>query len=275
MAPIPTQIPLESSSRPSNSTRPPAPSRAGSRLPGAKYPAAYFAAGSCMGPSVYAIGASKCEGCIVMGSHRSMRAGSGHRRGWRSGVIVGVGMGFAVATVAGVGMASGTTGPTPSVYSAITPVTVLGRSLAADSNTDVTVAGVDSVPSNATSVQLSVTALSGTTTSSMYVYPTGATKPASPNVPRETGQTITIPVTVALGTGGKIRLTTDGGTVTIKVAVVGYFSPAPAPGSAGYAASVLTEQIADGANGGTTIASITVPAGLYEVHATASMSLDD
>jgi hypothetical protein len=62
------------------------------------------------------------------------------------------------------------------VYSAIAPVTVLGKSLAADSNTDVVVAGVDGVPSNATSVQLSVTALSGTTTSSMYVYPTGSTR---------------------------------------------------------------------------------------------------
>jgi len=209
-----------------------------------------------------------------VGQHSAARANSGQRQGWRRAAIVGVGACFVSATVIGVGLASGT--PTPSVYSAITPVTVLGRSLAADSNTDVGVAGVGSVPSNATSVQLSVTALSGTTTSSMYVYPTGSTKPTSANVRWATGQTITIPVTVAVGTSGKIRLTTDGGVVTIKVAVVGYFSPAPAAGSAGYAAFVLGPvEIASTANGGTTIASVTVPAGLYEVHATASMSLND
>jgi hypothetical protein len=202
-----------------------------------------------------------------MGQHSSARASSG-RSGWRRVAIVGVGAGFVAATVAGVGLASGTTSPTPSVYSAITPVTVLGKSLAADSNTDVTVAGVDSVPSNATSVQLSVTALSGTTTSSMYVYPTGATKPTSANVRWQTGQTITIPVTVAVGTSGKIRLTTDGGTVTIKVALVGYFSPGSA--NAGYAAGHSHESVTD--TGGT-IASLTVPAGTYEVNGKADMNL--
>ncbi len=207
-----------------------------------------------------------------MGQHSSARASSG-KSIWRRVAVVGIGVGLVSATVAGVGLASGT--PTPSVYSAITPVTVLGRSLAADSNTDVGVAGVGSVPSNATSVQLSVTALSGTTTSSMYVYPTGATKPTSANVRWTTGETVTIPVTVAVGTSGKIRLTTDGGVVTIKVAVVGYFSPAPAPGSAGYAASASNVQIANNTAGGTTIASVTVPAGTYEVQVTGTMNLQD
>jgi hypothetical protein len=203
-----------------------------------------------------------------MGNHRSVRAGSG-RWGWRRAAIVGVGVGFAYATVGVVGLASGTTSPTPSVYSAVTPVTVLGRSLAADSNTDVTVAGVGSVPSNATSVQLSVTALSGTTTSSMYVYPTGATQPTSANVRWQAGETVTIPVTVAVGTSGKVRLTTDGGTVTIKIAVVGYFSPGSAS-NPGYAAGHDHESISDTGN---TIASLTVPAGSYEVQGKADMNL--
>jgi hypothetical protein len=202
-----------------------------------------------------------------MGNHRSVRAGSG-RLGWRRAAIVGVGVGFAYATVGVVGLASGTTSPTPSVYSAIAPVTVLGRSLAADSNTDLTVAGVGSVPSNATSVQLSVTALSGTTTSSMYVYPTGATKPTSANVRWQTGETVTIPVTVAVGTSGKIHLSTDAGTVTVKVAVVGFFSPGSA--NAGYAVGHSHESITD--TGGT-IASLAVPAGTYEVQGKADMNL--
>jgi hypothetical protein len=207
-----------------------------------------------------------------MGQHTAARAGTG-RFGWRRAVIAGVSVGVAFGTVGVIGLASGTTSSTPSVYSAVTPVTVLGKSLAAGSNTDVTVAGVGSVPSNATSVQLSVTALSGTTTSSMYVYPTGATKPTSANVRWLTGQTVTIPVTVAVGTSGDVRLTTDAGTVTIKVAVVGYFSPAQAPGSAGYIYTNSAEPIAAIAGGGTTIATLTVPAGTYEVTATASMVL--
>jgi hypothetical protein len=135
-----------------------------------------------------------------MGGHRLVRSDSGSR-GWRRRLPGGR------AAVVGV----------------------------ADSNIDVAVAGVGSVPSNATSVQLSVTALAGTSTSSAYVYPTGATKPTSANVRWETGETVTIPVTVAVGTGGKIHFSTDAGTVTVKVAVVGYFSPASAPGSAGFA----------------------------------------
>jgi hypothetical protein len=150
------------------------------------------------------------------------------------------------------------------------PVTVLSKLLAAGSDTDVTVAGVGSVSSNATSVQLSVTALSGTTTSSMYVYPTGAIKPASANVRWQTGQTVTIPVTVAVGTSGKIRLSTDGGTVTVKVAVVGYFAPAGAPGSAGYIAESDSKAIGTSP---TVLGSLDVPAGTYDVQGKASLSL--
>jgi hypothetical protein len=214
-----------------------------------------------------------------MGGHRLVRANAGSQ-GWGRRVLggraglVGVGLAVVGTAVVGVGIASGTTSATPSVYSSVTPVTVLGKSLAADSNTDVAVAGVGSVPSNATSVQLSVTALSGTTTSSMYVYPTGATKPTSANVRWTTGEVVTIPVTVAVGTGGKVRLTTDGGTVTVKVAVVGYFSPAPASGSTGYVAT--TSNVPLGALlDPTTVVSLSVPAGTYTVLAKATMNTSD
>jgi hypothetical protein len=197
-----------------------------------------------------------------MGQHTSARAVSGQRRGWRRAAIAGISIGVAFGTFSVVGLASGTTTSTPSVYSSVAPVTVLGRSLAAHSNTDVAVAGIGSVPSNATSVQLSVTALDGTTTSSMYVYSTGATQPTSANVRWTTGEVVTIPVTVAVGTSGDIRLTTDGGTVTVKVAVVGYFSPASAPSGASYANHVgfltLTNTL-------TAVATLDLPAGSYQI----------
>jgi len=198
-----------------------------------------------------------------MGQHSSARARSG-RRMWHRVAILGAVVGFGYATIGVVGLASGTTSSTPSVYTAIAPVTVLGHSLAAHSNTDIGIAGGPIVPSDATSVQLSVTALSGTTTSSMYVYPTGATQPTSANVRWQTGETVTIPVTVAVGTNGDVRLTTDGGTVTVKVAVVGYFSPTAAPGGAGYITKVLLASLST-----TTapVATLTLPAGIYEVHA--------
>src|ERR1700722_9419455 len=129
-----------------------------------------------------------------MGQHTSARADSRQLRGWRRLVIAGVSVGVGYAAIGVVGIASGTTATNESAYTPIVPVTVLGRSLAPHSNTDFAVAGVDSVPSNATSVQLSVTALNGTTTSSMYVYPTGITQPTSANVRWETGQVVTIPV---------------------------------------------------------------------------------
>jgi hypothetical protein len=208
-----------------------------------------------------------------MGQHSSARAGSGHRRAWRRVAIAGVVAGVGYATIGLVGLASGTTTSTPSVYSSITPVTVLGKSLAAHSNTDVPIAGVGSVPSNATSVQLSITALNGTTTSSMYVYPSGATQPTSANVRWTTGEVVTIPVTVGVSAGnGDIRLTTDGGTVTVKVQVVGYFSPAPV--TTGYAATTEEDvQIQDTGADATTVASVDVPAGTYELQAKATMIL--
>ncbi len=204
-----------------------------------------------------------------MGGYRLVRSDSGSgsqgpgRRwfGGRAGVV-GVAVAVVGLTAVGVGIAEASSSAS-SVYSAIAPVTVLGRSLAAHSTTDVTVAGVGSVPSNATSVQLSVTALSGTTTSSMYVYATGDTKPTSANVRWQTGETVTIPVTVAVGTSGDVRLTTDGGVVTVKVAVVGYFSPTPPPGGASYVSRPVA---AVGVNNtATTVATLSVPAGSYEV----------
>jgi hypothetical protein len=148
------------------------------------------------------------------------------------------------------------------VYSAIAPFTVLGRSLAAHSNTDVGIAGLPEVPSNATALQLSVTALSGTTTSSMYVYATGSTQPTSANVRWQAGETVTIPVTVAVGTNGDVRLTTDGGVVTVKIAVIGYYSPAPPPGGTAYSEKVLSAGLSTTS---TALATVTVPAGTYDL----------
>jgi hypothetical protein len=199
-----------------------------------------------------------------MGDYQLVRADSGSGRRWLRGRALVAAVAVVGGTVAGVGIADATSS-VPSAYTAITPVTVLGRSLAAGSNTDVTVAGVGSVPSNATSVQLSVTALGGTATSSMYVYATGDTKPTSANVRWQTGEAVTIPVTVGVGMGGKIHLNTDTGTVTIKVAVVGYFSPATAPSGAGYATQA-TGPVAITALGGDML-DLSVPAGTYEVHA--------
>jgi hypothetical protein len=205
-----------------------------------------------------------------MGQHSSARVSSG-RWGWRRVAIVGAGAGLACATVAGVGIAS-TAGSTPSVYSAIAPTVVGQYSLAASGNKDVTVAGVDGVPSSATSVQLSVTALNGSATSSLYLYATGATQPSSANLRWNAGEVSTVPITTGVGTNGQIHLHNTTGTAQIKISVIGYY--APELGSAGYAATG-SGGIADFQDGGTTIVSLTVPAGTYEVQLTATMQSTD
>jgi hypothetical protein len=208
-----------------------------------------------------------------MGSHRSVREVSVPR--WRRVTIVGAGVAVACATVAGVGIASGTTSPTPSVYTSLAPTAVGQYSVAGGGNKDVTVAGVDGVPSSATSVQLSVTALNESATSSLYVYATGTTQPSSANLRWATGEVATAPITTAVGTNGQIHLHNTTGTAQIKISVIGYYSPAPASGGVGYGGTVGGDEIASTDNGGTIVSSVTVPAGTYAVEATASMSLID
>jgi hypothetical protein len=199
-----------------------------------------------------------------MGKHNSTD-GAIIRTPSRARTLLAVGVGFAIgaSTVAGGFAAASGSSSTPSVYSAIAPVNVFSRTLAGGSQTDFAVTG-GAVPANATSVVISATALNGTTTSSLYLYATGDTKPTSANLRWNAGQTVTVPIVVAVGTGGKVHVTPDTGSIAVKFSVVGYYSPAPASGSAAIASSVASVSLSSHP---LVIASIALPAGLYDVQA--------
>jgi hypothetical protein len=154
------------------------------------------------------------------------------RRRWRRRAVAVLSVLAVVGVAGGIAEATGGTSSPPSSYTAIAPTLLISTSLANNGTKDVLAAGVDGVPVAATSVQLSVTVLSGTAAGLLYIYPTGNTLPASANVRWLTGQTVTIPVTTAIGTGGKIHLLSETGTVSVKISIVGYYEALPTAGVA-------------------------------------------
>jgi hypothetical protein len=206
-----------------------------------------------------------------MGQHRSARttAGGTIRRLRRRTVAAGVGVAM-VALAGGIALAATDTNSSPSVYTAVSPTVVGQYNMVAGGNKDVPVAGVDGVPSSAISVQLSVTALNESATSSLYLYATGTTQPGSANMRWNASEVVTVPITTAVGTNGSIHLHNTTGTAQIKVSVIGYYSPANAASGAGYAGTANKIELGSE----TQVASIGVYPGTYEVQARADLNLD-
>ncbi|MBI2706591.1 MAG: S8 family serine peptidase [Actinobacteria bacterium] len=82
------------------------------------------------------------------------------------------------------------------------------------------------VPANATAVVLNVTAVGPTSASDLRIYPTGQLRPNTSNLNFTAGKTIPNLVIARVGTGGKIQIYNNAGSVNILADVVGYFSPA-------------------------------------------------
>ncbi|MEO8691977.1 MAG: hypothetical protein ABI658_00590 [Acidimicrobiales bacterium] len=92
-----------------------------------------------------------------------------------------------------------------------------------------TVAGVAGVPVDATGVLLNVTAVNGTDTSFLTVYPDGTARPNTSNLNWSDGAPHPNMVSVALGTGGAINFYNRTGQVDLIVDLAGYFTTAPTP----------------------------------------------
>ncbi len=92
------------------------------------------------------------------------------------------------------------------------------------------VAGVGGVPADATAVALNVTVTGSNAPSHLTVWPNGVSKPLTSNLNFSTGQTVPNMVVTKLGTGGKISIFNNLGTVHVIVDVVGYFGAGVAPG---------------------------------------------
>ncbi|MFZ4718834.1 MAG: DUF1501 domain-containing protein [Ilumatobacteraceae bacterium] len=102
--------------------------------------------------------------------------------------------------------------------------------LGAGTMAEVRVTGVGGVPSTGvTGVVLNVTAASATEATTLTVWPTGAAKPAGPNVSAGAGHGTANMVTVKPGALGRVNVANDLGAAHLVVDVVGYFRSTAAP----------------------------------------------
>jgi hypothetical protein len=83
---------------------------------------------------------------------------------------------------------------------------------------------VDGVPSSGvTAVVLNVTAVGGTASSFVIVYPDGQARPGTSNLDFAKGQTIANLVVVPVGADGKVDFYNDAGSVNLVADLDGYY----------------------------------------------------
>lgn len=149
----------------------------------------------------------------------------------------------------------------------ITPVRALdtrngtgGRTgaLGATQSFDLTVAGVNGVPPNATAVIINVTAVQPTAKGYATVWPTGVARPLAASLNLEIGQTKPNLVIAKVGTGGKISIYNHAGTCHYVGDVLGYMGPAGTGRHFALPAARLLDTTASGAGGAMTAASTRV-----------------
>jgi hypothetical protein len=130
----------------------------------------------------------------------------------------------------------------PSVVVPVTPFRLLdtrtgvgagGRTdpLGPDSTITVQVAGVGTIPTDATGVILNVTANAATASGYVTATPTGSARAETSVLNLTPGQDLPNMVTATLGTGGRLDLYNFTGSVHLIADVAGYLIPAGASGS--------------------------------------------
>ena len=119
--------------------------------------------------------------------------------------------------------------------------------IAARSSRTVPVAGVGShpVPSTAVAAVLNVTAVGGSTTSYLAVYPAGTPVPNVSSLNFVAGAVTPNLVTVTLGAGGAVSIYNSAGTVNVVVDVEGYFMPPVAETPAGEFHPIAPTRVCD------------------------------
>ncbi len=121
------------------------------------------------------------------------------------------------------------------------------------------VAGVGSVPPDATAVVMNVTVTDTTAASFVSLSPTGGLVPLASNLNFLARQTIANLVTVEIGAGGKVDITNHAGRTDIVADVVGYYTAGPGDRFTG----VTPTRILDSRNG---TGGYTSPWGPGEIH---------
>ena len=138
--------------------------------------------------------------------------------------------------------------PSPSVYTAVTPIRLLdtrssGTTLGDGGSLNLAIRGV-SVPANATAVVLNVTAVNESTAGFFTVFPTGSALPTASNLNWVAHETVPNLVTVGLGSGGNVTIYNGVGSADAVVDLEGYYAPSSG-GSAGEFVPVVPARITD------------------------------
>ncbi|HYA00336.1 MAG TPA: CHAP domain-containing protein [Candidatus Binatia bacterium] len=155
-------------------------------------------------------------------------------------VVIGM-VGSGLHTVRAQGQAS--------AYTPLSPFRILdtrdtGSPLGQGGIQDLTVAGVDSVPLDATAVVLNVTVTDPTQASYLSVYPAGEPTPVISNLNFTSGETVPNLAVVEVGANGQVELYNSAGTVQVVVDLEGYFE-ASGGGSAGTYSALTPGRITD------------------------------
>jgi IPT/TIG domain len=109
----------------------------------------------------------------------------------------------------------------------------------------ITGVGTTPVPTTAVVAVLNVTAVAGTASSLLSVYPMGAQKPGTSSLNFKAGAVTPNLVTVALGTGGAVNVFNSAGVVNVVVDVEGYFAPPGSSPSAGEFHPIAPTRVCD------------------------------
>lgn len=161
---------------------------------------------------------------------------SRRRHGWRSRWAA---IGAAVAVTLGAGAViqrvTASSSAAPSSFVAVTPFRVFDTRpspynvggwvgpLTANSSHTFAIAGEGSVPDDAVSVVMNVTAVGATTASHITIYPAGDPVPVASNINLRESITTANLVTVALGTNGEVTVHNFAGNVHVLADVAGYY----------------------------------------------------
>jgi hypothetical protein len=160
-------------------------------------------------------------------------------------------LGVALTLAAGGLSVAGAVDSTPSSFSAVTPVRLFDTRnntggvgtlpLGPGGQLDFVIGGTHGVPADAKGVALNVAVISGTTMSYLTVWPFGDAKPFTANANWTGPNPLSNAVTVGLGTGGKISVFNQTGTVHVIADLLGYYTALPAAPSTQTASLVSTE----------------------------------
>lgn len=118
--------------------------------------------------------------------------------------------------------------------------------IGARASIDVQVAGQGGVPaSGVTAVAMNVTVTQPTAASFLTLFPTGTTPPGVSNLNFTAGQTVPNLAVVKVGTGGKVSMYNEAGSVDVVLDVAGWFSETSTTGDAGRYTPIVPTRFLD------------------------------